>query len=85
MSKSFQLRDLQPQGWSELNDEYPSRRFDQREITEYLAICRQKAVATLASETRESLSARRGFIGCPSPAVNCISTTSATYSTIRAS
>src|SRR5713226_6021906 len=58
--QSFQLRDIHPHGWSELNDEYPSRRFDQREITEYLAICRQKAVATLASETRRIPAARGG-------------------------
>ncbi len=35
------------------------------EITEYLAICRQKAVATLASETRESLQRESGFHRLP--------------------
>ena len=58
---SFQLRDVHPQGWSELREEFPSRRFDTSELTEYLAICRQKATETLASETGESLKREAGF------------------------
>ena len=50
-----------PHGRSEWNEEFPSRRFDKREITEYLAICRQKARETLASETRESLERESEF------------------------
>ncbi len=59
--ESFQLRDLHPLGWKELNDEYPSRRFEQREIAEYVAICRQKAIEAPASETRKSLEGKSGF------------------------
>ena len=58
--EAFQLRDLHPQGWRELDDEYPSRRFEQPEIARYLAICRQKAVGTIASETRASLEGPSG-------------------------
>ncbi len=59
--ETFQPRDFHPRGRSELNEEFPSRRFEKREITEYLAICRQKAIETLASETRESLERESGF------------------------
>ncbi len=63
---SFQLRDdLHPRGWSELNDEYPSRRFDQPEITGYVDICRRKATETLATETAESLGRAAGFPWLP--------------------
>ncbi len=58
--ESFKLRDIHPRGWSEFDDEYPSRRFDQLEIAEYLAICRQKAIEALAAETRESLEGPSG-------------------------
>jgi uncharacterized damage-inducible protein DinB len=58
----FQLRDdLHPQGWSELNEEFPSRRFDKREIAGYVAICRQKARDAIGAETRESLEGPSGF------------------------
>ncbi len=70
--ESFQRRDLHPQGWSEpgsswsrFKEEYPSRRFDKRELTEYLAICRQKGIETLASETPESLEHVSGFQWLP--------------------
>ncbi len=59
--KTHQLRtDLHPKGWSELDDEYPSRRFEQREITQYIGICLQKARDILAAETRESLEGASG-------------------------
>jgi hypothetical protein len=59
--QSFQFRDIHPKGWSEFNDEYPSRGFDKPELTAYAATCRQKAIDTLAAETRESLSGESGF------------------------
>jgi hypothetical protein len=62
---AFQFRDLHPQGQREFADEYPSRRFDQRELAEYVVICREKALATLASETRESLESPSGFHWLP--------------------
>ncbi len=62
--EAFQPRDFHPRE-SEFKDGYPSRRFGQRELTEYLAICRQKAVETLASETPESLERQSGFRWLP--------------------
>ena len=63
---SFELRpDLHPAGWSEFNDEYPSRRFEQPELAGYIATCRDKAVATLAAETPETLAAGSGFDWLP--------------------
>jgi len=61
--QSFTFRDLHPQGWKEFD--YPSRRFDKKELTEYLVICRRKAVETLASETPESLERESGFHWLP--------------------
>lgn len=59
---AFGLRpDLHPAGWSEFNDEYPSRRFEKAELAAYAATCRAKAEQTLAAETRESLTAPSGF------------------------
>ena len=57
----FQPGKFQPQGWRELDDEYPSRRFDQREIAEYLALCLQKLRTALAAETPASLQGESGF------------------------
>ncbi len=53
--------DFHPHGMSELNDEYPSRRFSQKELLDYTLICRDKLRATLAAETRESLETISGF------------------------
>ena len=58
---SFQLREFHPQRRVEFTDGYPSRRFDKRELTEYVALCRQKGVETLAFETPESLEGESGF------------------------
>ncbi len=60
-TETFQLREIHPQGWSEFKEEYPSRRFAQGELAEYVTVCRQKAIATLAAETRESLERPAGF------------------------
>lgn len=59
--KAFKPRaDLHPAGWSEYDDEYPSRRFDKSEITRYLTICREKASEILAAETPASLEGPSG-------------------------
>lgn len=63
--KSFPFREIHPRGWSEFKDEYPSRRFEQRELSDYLAVCRRKAVETIAAETPESLSGESGFSWLP--------------------
>src|SRR3974377_273139 len=50
-----------PKGQAELDEEYPSRRFEKPELIEYLAICRRKAIQTIGSETRQSLEGESGF------------------------
>jgi hypothetical protein len=57
---SFQLGKFHPQGMKELDDEYPSRRFDKRELAEYLEFCHRKAIASIAAETGESLEGPSG-------------------------
>ncbi|MFO0839944.1 MAG: DinB family protein [Phycisphaerae bacterium] len=52
---------LHPLGRVELEEEYPSRRFEQCELLEYSALCRQKARDVLTSETRETLEGPSGF------------------------
>jgi hypothetical protein len=62
---AFQPRDLHPRGLREIYDDVPSRRFDQGELIGYAAICRDKAVETLATETPESLRGGSGFSWLP--------------------
>lgn len=52
---------LHPRGRSELEDEFPSRRFAQDELLAYLQICRDKLHAAMAAETEESLAGPSGF------------------------
>jgi hypothetical protein len=59
--KSFQMRAIHPTGWNEFEEEYPSRRFEKAELSEYLALCRKIAVETIATETKESLEGPSGF------------------------
>src|SRR5690349_24432736 len=59
--EAFEFRDVHPCGWKEFDDEYPSRRFLQQELIAYLAICRSKAVQTIAAETPETLAGPSGF------------------------
>jgi len=59
--EAFVFRDLHPGGWSEFDDEHPSRRFEQDELMRYLSICRQKAADTVAAETAETLAGPSGF------------------------
>jgi len=58
--KQFQPHSMHPNGWSEYNDEYPSRRFEQQELQAYASLCRQKAADTFATETAESLAGPSG-------------------------
>jgi hypothetical protein len=62
---SFEPRAIHPLGLRELIAEFPSRRFTPEEITAYVAICRQKAVETLAAETPASLQGPSGFPRLP--------------------
>ena len=57
----FEPRAIHPRGMQEFDDEYPSRRFEQREIVEYLAVCRAKVSACFEAETREMLEGTSGF------------------------
>jgi hypothetical protein len=50
-----------PNGKAEIEDEYPSRRFEQAELLDYLNFCRQKAIKSVADETTESLAGPSGF------------------------
>jgi hypothetical protein len=61
--EAFQPRDLHPRGREEFD--FPSRRFGQRELTAYVAICRQKAADALAIETFETLQRGSGFPWLP--------------------
>jgi hypothetical protein len=52
---------LHPLGVKELENEYPSRRFERDELLGYVAICRQKARDVLLAETDASLAGPSGF------------------------
>ena len=82
--ESFRLRDVHSQGWSELHEEFPSRRFDKREIAEYLAIAGRRRRRHSHPRRVNPSSASRGSIGCRSHAAKCIYTTSGTFSIIPA-
>lgn len=58
---AFELRAIHPKGMDELNEEYPSRRFEKTELIEYAWFCREKAGASIARETQESLEGPSGF------------------------
>ena len=49
-----------PKGMAELDDEYPSRRFTQAELINYIHVCHEKLVASLAAETPQSLEGPTG-------------------------
>jgi uncharacterized damage-inducible protein DinB len=59
--KDFVPRPIHPNGWAEYDDEYPSRRFEQQEMLDYVAICKAKAADSIASETAETLQGPAGF------------------------
>jgi len=52
---------LHPLGRTELEAEYPSRRFDQAELHKYAAACHRKILDSVAAETAESLAGASGF------------------------
>jgi uncharacterized damage-inducible protein DinB len=59
---SFQPRpEFHPAGASDLEDEYPSRRFEKPEMIKYLMVCLAKLRDALAAETEESLTGASGF------------------------
>lgn len=62
---AFKLRDLHHQGGDERFSTAASTGLSKGETLSYLAICRQKAVETLASETPESLERESGFQRLP--------------------
>jgi hypothetical protein len=62
---AFRVADFHPHGASEFDDEHPSRRFTQRELLDYVAICRAKARDVLSAETDASLQGASGFPGRP--------------------
>ena len=59
--EAFQLRDLHHRGGDERLSAAPSTGLSKDETLAYLALCRQKALATLATETPESLRRASGF------------------------
>jgi uncharacterized damage-inducible protein DinB len=63
--EAFELRALHRRGGDEQSPTVTSAGLSKDETLAYLAICRQKAVATLASETRESLQGASGFARLP--------------------
>ena len=59
---AFELhRDFHPGGKSDIEDEYPSRRFEKPEVIAYARYVKEKAQAELSRETAESLAADSGF------------------------
>lgn len=58
---AFEMRDLHPKGWYEFEEEYPSRRFEQAELTHYADIILDKARRTIPAETSASLEGPSGF------------------------
>jgi hypothetical protein len=59
--RAFELRDFHRRGGDERLDTGPSTGLSKDETLSYLMICRQKALATLAAETLESLQGASGF------------------------
>jgi len=56
---------MHPLGRTELDEEYPSRSFEQQELLDYLAFCRRKLGDALGTETNESLQGGSGFAHLP--------------------
>lgn len=56
---------LHPKGREELEEEYPSRRFEPSEMLTYVEICREKIHTALAAETPASLAGESGFPWLP--------------------
>ncbi|MGH7133140.1 MAG: DinB family protein [Phycisphaerales bacterium] len=56
---------MHPLGRVELDEEYPSRRFERGEMVAYLQRCRELIRAALAAETEASLAGPSGFAHLP--------------------
>lgn len=52
---------LHPLGRAELENEFPSRRFDQRELLAYVDLCLDKMRTVFSDETAETLAGPSGF------------------------
>src|SRR2546421_8357803 len=63
--EAFALRDVHHRGGDERSDAGPSAGLPRDDTLAYLAVCRRKALETLASETRESLEGASGFSRLP--------------------
>jgi hypothetical protein len=63
--EAFTLRDVHHRGGDERASTEPSAGLTREETLAYLALCRQKALAALASETPESLGGASGFSWLP--------------------
>jgi len=63
--EAFTLRDVHLRGGDERSSTAPSSGLTKDETLSYLAICRQKALETLAAETPESLQCESGFSRLP--------------------
>jgi hypothetical protein len=60
--EAFVFRDdVHPGGWAAFDDEYPAHRFERDVLTDYVHICRRKAIDVVAAETAESLAGESGF------------------------
>src|SRR5262249_39867165 len=62
---AFALRDLHLRGGDERFSTAPSTGLTRDETLSYLAVCRQKLIETLASETTDSLQGPSGFTRLP--------------------
>jgi hypothetical protein len=62
---AFHLRDCHHRGGDERTSTDPSIGLSKDETLAYMALCRQKAVETITSETQESLQSESGFSWLP--------------------
>lgn len=61
--EAFRPREeFHPKGMAELNEEYPSRKFEKAELLEYAAVCRRMLLEVMPGERLEAPS---GFSGLP--------------------
>ncbi|MFW5652518.1 MAG: DinB family protein [Planctomycetota bacterium] len=60
-NQTFGPGGLHPLGRTELDEEFPSRRFEPAELMHYADICQEKLHSTMAAETAETLAGDCGF------------------------
>jgi hypothetical protein len=63
--QAFNLREIHHRGGDDRSEAGPSKGLSKEETLSYLAICREKALETLACETAESLQGPSGFSWVP--------------------